>query len=189
MGEGRSGSASSIGGVAEGVEQQGYVVVLCPVLHLEEHHRLGIEGLHLLLVEVGPDVEGEAVDAGLQGLVRRGEPADPAVTVGDVVAHFAVALQGALIEDHQDPDRWRTILSRIEAANREGARMMPQVLAIATVTFPPEERGQSFSLFGFSAGFAAVCGPILGGLLIGADIGGLDWRPIFRTEFSQPPST
>jgi N-acyl-D-aspartate/D-glutamate deacylase len=35
----------------------------------------------------------------------------------------------ALIEDHQDPDRWRTILSRIEAANREGAKMMPQVLA------------------------------------------------------------
>jgi len=60
-----------------------------------------------------------------------------------------------------------------------GAMMTPQVLAIATVTFPPEERGQSFSLFGFSAGFAAVCGPILGGLLIGADIGGLDWRPIF----------
>ena len=57
--------------------------------------------------------------------------------------------------------------------------MTPQVLAIATVTFPPEERGQSFSLFGLAAGLAAVAGPIIGGLLIGANLGGLDWRPIF----------
>ncbi|MEO6015166.1 MAG: DHA2 family efflux MFS transporter permease subunit [Devosia sp.] len=60
-----------------------------------------------------------------------------------------------------------------------GAVMTPQVLAIATVTFPPEERGQSFSLFGLSAGLAAVAGPIVGGLLIGANVAGLDWRPIF----------
>ena len=60
-----------------------------------------------------------------------------------------------------------------------GAIMTPQVLAIATVTFPPEERGQSFSLFGLSAGLAAVAGPIVGGLLIGWNFGGLDWRPIF----------
>jgi EmrB/QacA subfamily drug resistance transporter len=60
-----------------------------------------------------------------------------------------------------------------------GAAMTPQVLAIAQVTFPPEEKGQAFSLFGLSAGMAAVSGPILGGLLIGADLWGLDWRPIF----------
>jgi EmrB/QacA subfamily drug resistance transporter len=60
-----------------------------------------------------------------------------------------------------------------------GAIMTPQVLAIATVTFPPEERGQAFSLFGLSAGLAAVAGPIVGGLLIQANFAGLDWRPIF----------
>lgn len=60
-----------------------------------------------------------------------------------------------------------------------GAVMTPQVLAIATVTFPPEEKGLAFSLFGLSAGLAAVTGPIAGGLLIGADLWGLDWRPIF----------
>src|ERR1051325_10842642 len=60
-----------------------------------------------------------------------------------------------------------------------GAIMTPQVLAIATVTFPPEERGQSFSLFGLAAGLAAVTGPIAGALLIQADFFGLDWRPIF----------
>ena len=60
-----------------------------------------------------------------------------------------------------------------------GAMMTPQVLAIATVTFPPEERGQAFSLFGLSAGLASVCGPVLGGLLIDAQLFGLDWQPIF----------
>lgn len=60
-----------------------------------------------------------------------------------------------------------------------GGMMTPQVLAIVQVTFPPEEKGQAFSLFGFSSGLAAVTGPIVGGLLIGADLFGLDWRPIF----------
>lgn len=60
-----------------------------------------------------------------------------------------------------------------------GAMMTPQVLAIATVTFPPHERGQAFSLFGLSAGLASVCGPILGGALISANLFGMDWQPIF----------
>lgn len=60
-----------------------------------------------------------------------------------------------------------------------GAMMTPQVLAIATVTFPPHERGQAFSLFGLSAGLASVCGPILGGLLISANLFGMSWQPIF----------
>ena len=60
-----------------------------------------------------------------------------------------------------------------------GAMMTPQVLAIATVTFPSEERGQAFSLFGLSAGLASVCGPILGGVLISGHLFGLDWQPIF----------
>ena len=60
-----------------------------------------------------------------------------------------------------------------------GAMMTPQVLAIATVTFPPQERGQAFSLFGLSAGLASVCGPVLGGVLIDAQLFGLDWQPIF----------
>jgi EmrB/QacA subfamily drug resistance transporter len=59
------------------------------------------------------------------------------------------------------------------------AMMMPQVLAVAQVIFPPHERGLAFSLFGLAAGLASVAGPLAGGLLIGADIFGLDWRPIF----------
>lgn len=60
-----------------------------------------------------------------------------------------------------------------------GAMMTPQTLAIAQVIFPPKERGFAFALFGVTAGLAAVSGPLIGGLLINADIFGLTWRPIF----------
>jgi EmrB/QacA subfamily drug resistance transporter len=60
-----------------------------------------------------------------------------------------------------------------------GAMMVPQVLALAQVMFPPQERAVAFSLFGLSAGLASVAGPLAGGLLINADLLGLDWRPIF----------
>jgi EmrB/QacA subfamily drug resistance transporter len=60
-----------------------------------------------------------------------------------------------------------------------GAMMTPQTLAIAQVIFPPKERGIAFALFGVTAGLAAVSGPLIGGLLINADIFGLTWRPIF----------
>lgn len=60
-----------------------------------------------------------------------------------------------------------------------GAIMMPQVMAIAQNLFPPKARGGAFALFGLTAGLAAVTGPILGGVLINADIMGMGWRPIF----------
>lgn len=59
------------------------------------------------------------------------------------------------------------------------AMMTPQTLAIAQVIFPPSERGSAFALFGVAASLAAVSGPVIGGLLIGADLWGLEWRPIF----------
>ncbi|MCW4113643.1 DHA2 family efflux MFS transporter permease subunit [Aurantimonas sp. MSK8Z-1] len=60
-----------------------------------------------------------------------------------------------------------------------GAMMMPQVLALVQVTFPPHERGFAFSFFGVTAGLASVAGPLAGGALISADIYALAWRPIF----------
>ena len=76
------------------------------------------------------------------------------------------------------PSMQTLILARV-FQGLAGAMMMPQVLAIAQVMFPPKERGAAFSLFGLTAGLASVAGPLTGGLLIGADIHGLDWRPIF----------
>ncbi|MFZ5708262.1 MAG: MFS transporter [Pseudomonadota bacterium] len=60
-----------------------------------------------------------------------------------------------------------------------GAMMTPQTLALVPALFPPKERGGVFAFFGLAAGLASVAGPVIGGVLIAADIGGLGWRPIF----------
>lgn len=60
-----------------------------------------------------------------------------------------------------------------------GAMMTPQTLAIVPALFAPKERGTAFALFGLSSGLATVAGPVLGGFLVGADVYGMGWRPIF----------
>ncbi|WP_329384312.1 MFS transporter [Streptomyces sp. NBC_01351] len=59
------------------------------------------------------------------------------------------------------------------------AMMVPQVLAIIHVTFPPHERGKVFGMFGAIVGLGAVSGPMLGALLSEWNLFGLEWRPIF----------
>jgi EmrB/QacA subfamily drug resistance transporter len=57
--------------------------------------------------------------------------------------------------------------------------MVPQILAIIHVTFPAEERGKVFGLWGGVLGSASVAGLIIGGLLVQWNVAGLEWRPIF----------
>src|SRR6202453_1768740 len=60
-----------------------------------------------------------------------------------------------------------------------GAIMVPQVLSVIQVIFPPAERIKALAGFGGTAGLGTVSGPLLGGLLIQHNLFGLDWRPIF----------
>ncbi|MDN5567133.1 MAG: MFS transporter [Paracoccus sp. (in: a-proteobacteria)] len=60
-----------------------------------------------------------------------------------------------------------------------GAMMVPQVMAIMHVIFPPEQKAKAFALAGVVVSLGAVTGPLLGGVLITADIQGMGWRPIF----------
>lgn len=60
-----------------------------------------------------------------------------------------------------------------------GAIMVPQVLAVIQVIFPPAERIKALAGFGITAGLGTVSGPLLGGLLIQHNLFGLSWRPIF----------
>ncbi|MGW6914734.1 MFS transporter [Kitasatospora sp. NPDC054939] len=59
------------------------------------------------------------------------------------------------------------------------ALMVPQVLSIIHASFPAEERGKVFGMFGAVVGLGAVSGPLIGALLTEWDLFGLGWRPIF----------
>lgn len=60
-----------------------------------------------------------------------------------------------------------------------GALMSPQAMALMQVLFSPLERVSRLALFGLVGGLASIAGPVLGGLLIEADLFGLGWRLIF----------
>ncbi len=59
------------------------------------------------------------------------------------------------------------------------ALMVPQVMSLMQVMYKPHERTKVMGMFGMLGGLAASLGPIVGGLLIKADLFGWDWRPIF----------
>jgi EmrB/QacA subfamily drug resistance transporter len=85
-------------------------------------------------------------------------------------------LASALCGLAQTPDM--LIASRI-LQGLMGAIMFPQILSVIQVTFPPQERATAFGMFGATIGLATITGPLVGGLLIEADLFGLEWRPIF----------
>lgn len=60
-----------------------------------------------------------------------------------------------------------------------GALMIPQVLAVLQVLFPPERRAVAFAVYGSVMNLAQLSGPVLGGLLATDDALGLGWRAIF----------
>jgi EmrB/QacA subfamily drug resistance transporter len=57
--------------------------------------------------------------------------------------------------------------------------MVPQVLSIIRVSFPPRERRIALGLYGVTIALGQVCGQALGGLILSANLLGLSWRPIF----------
>ena len=59
------------------------------------------------------------------------------------------------------------------------ALLMPQVLAIVRTSVAPAEQPRAFARYGLTLGLGAVFGQLIGGLLIRADLFGLDWRLCF----------
>ncbi|NMN04925.1 MFS transporter [Novosphingobium sp. SG919] len=60
-----------------------------------------------------------------------------------------------------------------------GAVMAPQAMAMVQVMFSPLERVSRMALFGVIGGLAAIAGPVLGGILIEANLFELGWRAVF----------
>lgn len=59
------------------------------------------------------------------------------------------------------------------------AMMVPQVMALMQWLYAPHERMRAFTLFGLLGGVSSALGPVLGGLLVDADVAGLGWRGVF----------
>ncbi|MFD7988936.1 MFS transporter [Kitasatospora indigofera] len=55
----------------------------------------------------------------------------------------------------------------------------PQVLAILRTAFSGAAQARAFAMYGLTLGVGAVFGQLIGGLLIRADLFGLDWRTCF----------
>ncbi|GAB2637730.1 MFS transporter [Nocardia goodfellowii] len=76
-----------------------------------------------------------------------------------------------------------TPLALIAARVLQGAAagaVSAQPIAIISARFAdPARRNLAFALYGATAGTAAMLGPLLGGVLLGADPLGLSWRSIF----------
>jgi len=70
------------------------------------------------------------------------------------------------------------ILARLLQA-LTAAAMAPQALASIHALFPPRERGRALSIYGITIGLSSAIGQLLGGALVGADIGGFGWRLVF----------
>lgn len=59
------------------------------------------------------------------------------------------------------------------------ALLYPQIASIIQVTFAPQDRGKAFGMLGATIGLGTITGPLLGGLLVAANLWGSSWRPIF----------
>ncbi len=65
------------------------------------------------------------------------------------------------------------------AQGLSAALLAPQILAILGATFAGSLRVRAFNAYGVSMGLAAVFGQLIGGVLIQANPGGLQWRSCF----------
>ncbi|OKK16012.1 hypothetical protein AMK16_25045 [Streptomyces sp. CB00455] len=72
-----------------------------------------------------------------------------------------------------------TLLAARAVQGAFGALLLPQGFGIVKETFQGHEVAKAFGLFGPVMGLCAVGGPVLGGLLAGADLFGTGWRAVF----------
>lgn len=59
------------------------------------------------------------------------------------------------------------------------AILIPQVLTIIQVIFPPEEKGKAIGFYGAVSGLGLIAGQIIGGIILHWNGWGLGWRSVF----------
>lgn len=70
------------------------------------------------------------------------------------------------------------VLARL-AQGACAAIMVPQVLTLMQAMYAPHERMRAFTIFGLLGGVSSALGPVVGGLMVDANLAGLGWRLVF----------
>jgi EmrB/QacA subfamily drug resistance transporter len=60
-----------------------------------------------------------------------------------------------------------------------GAMLLPQGFGLIKDAFPPQDFAKAFAAYGPAFGLGGILGPIIGGFLIEANLGGIGWRSVF----------
>lgn len=104
--------------------------------------------------------------------------------LGDLAGHRTMFLWGvasftvASLVCGVAPTADLLVLARL-AQGACAAVMVPQVLTLMQALYAPHERMRAFTIFGLLGGVSSALGPVVGGLLVDADIAGLGWRAVF----------
>jgi len=70
------------------------------------------------------------------------------------------------------------VLARV-AQGLAAALLLPQALTLLGSVYTGADRARDFTAYGVALGLAAIGGQLMGGVLIQADVAGLDWRACF----------
>ncbi|GAA2393293.1 MFS transporter [Dactylosporangium salmoneum] len=76
------------------------------------------------------------------------------------------------------PAPWALVAGRV-LQGAGAALIMPQTLAVLRTAVPAPAQPKAFARYGLTLGLGAVFGQVVGGVLIKADLFGLDWRLCF----------
>ncbi|QFG25531.1 MFS transporter [Actinomadura sp. WMMB 499] len=104
--------------------------------------------------------------------------------IGDVVGHrraFLLGLgcfTGASLLCGLAPDAATLVLARV-AQGAGAALLIPQVLSLIQLTWDGTARRRALGLYGMVLALGVALGQVVGGLVVGADLFGLGWRPVF----------
>jgi EmrB/QacA subfamily drug resistance transporter len=137
---------------------------------------------------------------GMQADLHAGASAIQWVVAGYGLAFAALLITGGRLGDHLGRRRmfsWGLALFTITSAaagvapsadtlviarvaqGAASALLMPQVLAIIGVAYDGEDRTRAITAYAMTLGVASVGGQLIGGVLIQANLFGLDWRSCF----------
>ncbi len=72
-----------------------------------------------------------------------------------------------------------TLVVARTAQGLAAALLSPQVLVLLGLLYTGADRARAFAAYGLALGLAAVCGQLIGGALIQANVAGLGWRACF----------